>query len=171
MVLLSSPIRKDSSGIALATKKGWDIPNVQKDEIPEFKAKALRQDLHKQYENFAELRSLSHTYNCVGMVFGTRRTFIDVEYVDKILRDDGYKKIEPTTVLAGDIIIYRIKSSREVCHIGIVLGRFVDKTGIIQFHVLSKWGQTGEYIHLPENVPLGYLEGTEIEYWSERFMP
>jgi hypothetical protein len=171
-MLLSSPLKPDEQNpIPLATKQGWPIPNTQFPEYEPFRAKAWL-EMYPQYAKIADLRSISRTYNCIGMVFGNRRTHIEVDHVPHILRDDGYRLIQEAEVMAGDLVIYRLKSNREVVHIGLILAQQTMANGEIVWRILSKWGAFGgEYIHTIYNVPQEYLNGTMIEYWSERYIP
>ncbi len=51
----------------------------------------------------AELRSMTAVYNCMGMVFGCRRTSIDPEHLPTILREDSYVRVDSITVLKSEM--------------------------------------------------------------------
>lgn len=92
----------------------------------------------------------------------------ETEMLEQILSDDGYRIINSTAVALGDISIYRDKHNSNIHHTGIVavvdspLGYPTKDITLI----LSKWGEYGEYLHAPFDVPPSY--GRNIEYWSNR---
>lgn len=89
----------------------------------------------------------SRKYNCHGLTFASRRTWIDqpAEIV-KILTDDDYEKIDALSVLPGDIAIYRLNGIIE--HSGIVVGI---KKEVPQ--ILSKWAAMHEVVHGVRDCP------------------
>lgn len=115
-------------------------------------------------------RSASAIYNCMGLVFASRRTWIETEHLHLILREDGYRQFtEPGKLSVGDVVVY--KRNGEPSHVAIVL----DVEPVIDFRapfpwvitVMSQWGGDGEYIHRMEDVPQVSL-GVPVEYWTER---
>jgi hypothetical protein len=115
-----------------------------------------------------ECRSLTGMYNCVGMVFATRRTAVSPDHLPQILRDDGYRTIAEANVFVGDIVIYKRAGNPQ--HVGIIY-EFRDISpahdgSLREMFVLSQWGQDGEYLHRLRDVPTIY--GTELEFWTER---
>lgn len=83
----------------------------------------------------------SRKYNCHGLTFASRRTWIwKPGEIEKILKDDEYIPVEPADVLAGDIVVYI--QNGEVEHSGIVMSK-----GPVP-KILSKWGPAHEVIHL-----------------------
>ena len=119
----------------------------------------------------AKCRSLTSMYNCVGMVFASRRTAVDCKYLDLILRDDGYSPIPRERIIEGDIVVYRRNAIAQ--HVGIIYElrdvSLEQNRTRFQTWVLSQWGEDGEYLHELEKVPPIY--GSEIEFWSERRVP
>ncbi len=116
----------------------------------------------------AIFRSITNTYNCVGMVVAARRVWVDPHDAVKILTDDGYKKLAgPVQAECGDVVIYHNAHGQPV-HMGIVLRKNLAATGDNKdlLTVISKWGGDGEYIHEASKVP-GYL-GQPAEYWTDR---
>jgi len=114
-----------------------------------------------------EMRSLSSQYDCVGLVFASRRTAIGTESLQMILNDDGYRLVRKEQVKRGDLVVYRKQQAREITHLAIVWRieiNIVDVTR--QFHCLSQWGEDGEYFH-PEDAVSPWF-GTYREYWAER---
>ncbi len=168
--LIIRPDRPLSRGsLPLATKQGTDIPNEQRIErAPESLRAAV--ELFRSERPDAILRSITNTYNCVGFVFASRRTWIDPEHLPMILQEDEYKRvltIEETQ--PGDLVIYR-NDARDIVHIGVILEvRPVLERAAREIRVLSKWGGDGEYIHAPEDVH--YELGQPSEYWTERKIP
>ena len=68
----------------------------------------------------ATARSLRSLYNCMGMVFASRRTWIDPEHLEMILEDDEYQRIVSEAELqVGDLVIYR-GDNNQVTHVGII---------------------------------------------------
>lgn len=89
----------------------------------------------------------SRKYNCHGLTFASRRTWIwDSAEISKILKDDDYDTVELKDVLPGDIAVYYTDGDAE--HSGIVL-RIVDLVPSI----LSKWGASHEVIHRVHECP------------------
>ena len=86
--------------------------------------------------------------------------------LEAIRDDDGYQMIEKQQVRPGDIVVYRDNS--EISHTGIVVRVESDEilAGGKAIHVLSKWGDAGEYEHSVHDFPDG--NKLQVEYWSER---
>lgn len=119
----------------------------------------------------ATCRSLTAMYNCVGLVFASRRTVVDCEHLEVILRDDGYRPIPREKVIEGDIVVYHRDNQPQ--HVGII-SRLEDMSplrnrSLIQVWVQSQWGEDGEYIHKMEEVPPIY--GMVTRFWTERREP
>ncbi|PSR18169.1 hypothetical protein C8255_08850 [filamentous cyanobacterium CCP3] len=101
----------------------------------------------------------------MGLVFASRRTAIEIEHVQMILGDDGYKRIDKKDVKPGDIVLYI--NDGNYTHIGIIIKvEPVILSGDFEFTVLSQWGLDGEYIHLINEVPETY--GINHEFWAEK---
>ena len=115
---------RDRNAIDLATSRGTRIPNARRRERA---AEAL--DAGRQYvlqnHSTARLRSLTATYNCIGMVFANRRTWVEPAHVQMILNEDGYEEIDPKDVVPGDIVIYR-DDAREISHVAVVVAHEAD---------------------------------------------
>lgn len=155
------PTDKDS--IHIETSKRRRIKNVRMQQRPEEAMIAARK-IHERPRRF--VRSLVSTYNCVGMVFANRRTFIDTSEIPAILEDDEYYPVEDEAKVAvGDIVIYSKSDSSGITHIGIVVVNQME-IGRRDLRVLSQFGRDGEYIHDLLDVPEGY--GTVVKFYSER---
>lgn len=95
------------------------------------------------------------TFNCHGLTFASRRTWIERSTeVQKILDDDEYVVVEKSKVKAGDVAIFR--SGLEILHSGIV----VEVTSIKGPRILSKWARLHEVIHYPYEGPYNDLQVT-----------
>ena len=135
----------------------------------------LIRSYREQLPNAALRRSPSKKYNCHGLVFASRRAFIQaLTFMDTtfalaaVLEDDGYTRIEEHEVEVGDVAIYRDHQTRIIHHSGIVVQ--VDTplgqpTGGVLL-IMSKWGQAGEYLHSPFHIPEDYPH--HIEYLTDR---
>lgn len=157
---------RDPQAIPLATKLGTHITNERRRELAPDSLRASA-ELWASERPAARLRSISATYNCVGMVFASRRTWVDTDELEKILQEDGYHRVSGLDEIdTGDVLIYR-GAKGEIGHIGVVLSSEpVVGTASWMVTVLSKWGAEGEYIHAPDHVP--HFCGRPSEYWSER---
>ncbi len=156
-----------------AALKLWTIGNrtfienemPEGENAPEQLQAALRLSL--QISPTAKCRSLTAMYNCVGLVFASRRTVIDCKHLATILTDDGYKKITREEVEVGDVVVYARDGIAQ--HVGIIYRLPEQLPGVLllsDMWVLSQWGENGEYLHKLDEVPTIY--GNQKEFWSER---
>lgn len=153
----------DPQRLELHTKRRFSIPNARP-RLPR-PPEAMRDafDRHKAAHPSLKMRNLDSTYNCVGLVFASRRTVIDIAFVRKILSDDDYKSIAVPNAQRGDLVVYEDQNG-EPCHIGIIWAldpQFGTCT------VLSQWGEDGEYFHLIDQVPTQFSRGRHT-IWTER---
>jgi hypothetical protein len=157
---------KEDDGLELDTKRGNHINNYQPMEEPSPRLRAFV-DMHAGIGR--GLRSITATYNCVGMVFAARRTWIDSEYIRFILHEDGYRRLaNESEVSAGDVVVYT-DDDGDAVHVGLVWS--VNRSGAgfeDKMMILSKWGYCGEYLHGPYNVCDGL--GIPSEFWSDRIV-
>ena len=152
--------------LPLCTKQGSHIPNEQRPPRPPDSMKAAEGIVTSNHHT-AQTRSLASGYNCVGMIFAARRTWIETDLVDMILREDGYRQLgDESEVHVGDVVIYRTEDG-EISHVGLIsgIGANVEEAKW-EFTVLSRWGQDGEYFHDINDVS-PYL-GKPTEYWTDR---
>jgi len=150
----------------LYARDGWEIPTAI---APNETFKSLRRR-NREVESWfpkAALRSISHPdyrYNCVGMIFASRRKWIEIDYIAEILVHDGYRKIIMQSAMVGDIILYR-NHKNEYTHVALITN--IEKYGdTMNIKVLSKWGRDGEFEHFVADVPSTL--GMPVEYWTER---
>jgi hypothetical protein len=102
------------------------------------------------------------------MVVAFRRAWVDPEHLLRILREDGYRRLDaPGEAQLGDVVVYR-DAGGDVCHAGIVVGiNLYDPQNPRDARVvLSKWGRDGEYVHDETYVPP--ILGAPAEYWTDR---
>jgi len=101
----------------------------------------------------------------VGLVFASRRTWIDTDHVYRLLEDDEYRRVDRLNVRVGDLVVYSSRGS--IDHIGIAIDVQSTLGGSDRIiTVLSQWGKDGEYLHREDVVPP--LFGTERFYYTER---
>jgi hypothetical protein len=162
----------DNKSIQLATRKGQRIPNERAPErLREAYLEADR--IHRHSFSRIKLNSLGGAYNCVGLVFASRRTWIEPMYVSMILKDDGYFKITEAESRMGDVIIYKDKDDLgEVVHVGLIHSWENWGTTNVQLWILSQWGQDNEYVHLVSDLPeaIRMIVSKIPEYWTHRII-
>lgn len=167
-LIVGAGSESDHRAIRLDTKRGNRIPNEQRMERAPESLRAAR-DLWTRGIPGIRVRSLGATYNCVGMVFGARRTWIEPEFLQMILDDDGYYSLaDEVSVMPGDLVVYGV-DDRTVRHVGMVIRKsrnIADASWEIE--VLSQWGGDGEFIHSIGDVPEQY--GAPLVFYSERKM-
>jgi len=99
----------------------------------------------------------SRKYNCHGLTFASRRTWIwQSSEIAKIIRDDDYEVVDLKDVCPGDVAVYYKDGDAE--HSGIV----VQKGDLGVPLVLSKWGPCHEVVHLVWQCP--YDAGNVVYY-------
>lgn len=156
--------------LPLATRSGWQIPNQWTPELRPFQLRAALTMLAQAYPDLV-LRSITATYNCVGMAFAARRVYIDDVHIDRILEDDDYALLESAALAKeGDIVVYRDDNGSPK-HVGIVIepskiAKTPQDKPEDRIVVLSKWGEGGEYFHRIKYVSSAY--GTRYEIWTDR---
>ncbi len=144
MALATDPSRPRETAITVETRLGTDIPNHQPLEFSEQDRSMCRQFDHKFPDAISRTNPIS-VYNCHGLVFASRRTWIcEGSSVMTILEDDGYEEIPETEALPGDVIVY-FDEDGDPDHSGVLLDWSKGKPRIPL--VLSKWGKFREVIH------------------------
>jgi len=155
--------------LRLDTKQGRPIPNVYRDEQPPGHfAEAARIFAGAHFS--VRQRSARATYNCHGMTFANRRTWIekfdDEGSMDSVIRmilaDDDYRMIQKAEAGCGDIVVYKDHKGA-ITHTGIV----VDHNPLTgEINMLSQWGSDGEYFHTLRDVTPTL--GHPAEFWTDR---
>ena len=174
MVLLSQRASAThDDGCVLCAKSGWPIPRENPEEYTNVDAATLSFKNAHLTERFVtrlgvQIRSqASVDYNCVGMVFASRRFWIEDEHIKTILDEDSYRRIAREQVVLGDVAIYAFRGER--VHVGVVveilqeLGRRTSR-----FKVMSKWGLLPEFIHFEGAVPEQFEKVSE--FYTDRLL-
>ncbi len=109
------------------------------------------------------------TYNCMGLVFASRRTCIDISELNFILGEDSYRQLAGLhEAMTGDVVCYQKDGKIE--HVGLINSTISDcRNGSIQATVVSKWGMHAEYIHDMCDVPSHF--GSPKFFWTHRKLP
>jgi hypothetical protein len=151
--------------IPLVTKRGRRIPNAQRLPQGPTHMKAAKEVLASPAR---KLRSLTSEYNCVGLIFASRRTWVDPSHLHMIFEDDGYRRISEAEAMVGDVVLYK-DGEGDFAHVAIIIEKSPDvNRASWKFEVLSQWGADGEYLHSLEDVPP--LLGRPEEFWTERII-
>jgi hypothetical protein len=151
--------------LGLDTREGNVIPNWQCDNLPPFHYDEAFSFFHQNHPSL-QRRSATSAYNCFGLVFATRRAWINhaeelTGVIMMILQDDKYAKLAPHEAKPGDIAIYRRGDS--IVHAGLVYN--VRPLDPVEIWVMSQWGADGEYTHQAGDVPEVY---GRVEFWTDR---
>lgn len=166
-VLLSAQSPPSVPFLRMETRARWQIPNELREEMhPNVRDAAV--EMWRSQRPNARLRSISATYNCIGMVVAFRRSWVDPGDLLRILKEDGYRKLgRSEEARLGDVVVYR-DAQGSVSHAGIIIGfNLYDSDNPKDARiVLSKWGRDGEYEHDETDVPVQL--GSPSEYWSHR---
>ena len=157
---------RDPRAIPLATRDGVYLPNYRTQELAPETHRAAAEMFQKTRPG-ARLRSSTSQYNCVGLVFASRRTWVESDHLQLILKSDGYKKVEnEQNLMVGDLVVYE-NEQHDLTHVGLVVEiKWNLVGGKNTILILSKWGQNGEYLHEIEDVPP--LLGRPSTFWTER---
>jgi hypothetical protein len=141
----------------LSTRRQRRVRNVMNREPPLDGARLLVAQMKRDYKMAIHREEVGpcNTFNCHGLTFASRRTWIDrpVE-VQKILDDDDYTEIDITNVKPGDIAIFR--KNGEIDHSGIV----VEVLERFRPRILSKWACLHEVVHFPWEGPYNECQVT-----------
>ena len=156
----------DRKSIDLSTRARNRIENAQEPRRSPAAMTAARDLWTRRFPNL-QVRALDSLYNCMGLVFASRRTAIDPDQLGLILKDDEYRRLRQfAEALPGDVAVYRDRAG-VATHVGVVLQNDPDlATGGSRLTILSQWGRDGEYIHPVEQVPDAFGRCTEI--WTDR---
>lgn len=137
------PLILPRAKLALETRRKSDIDNEMVRDTPPAGYDLQVAD-HKSDYPGASHRPVRPcwTYNCHGLTFGARRTWIDdPSEIAKILDEDDYEEIEIEDVLIGDIAVYYSDGDAE--HSGHVVE--ITPAGP---RIVSKWAGCHEVVHL-----------------------
>lgn len=163
----------DPHALIIQTKRRNLIPNVLRLDRPLHWQQAAH-DMMKASHPAIRLRRATSVYNCLGMVFASRRTWVeetirlDTETIlQMVLQDDGFRRLHPNEPpMPGDLVVYR-QQDHAFAHIGVMVSVETNlESAEYDITVLSKWGEHGEYIHGEHDVP--HRLGTQVEYFTDR---
>ena len=129
--------------LALETRRKSAIDNLLNRERAVAGLHLAVEALKKKYPH-ADHRQVGpcHTFNCHGLTFGSRRTWIDnPSEILKIIKEDDYEVVQFRDISVGDIAVYFVNGDVE--HSGIVVE--ITAAGP---RILSKWGPCQEVVHL-----------------------
>lgn len=157
-------------------RSGWEIPLLEFSQLieqsrwqDEFfvrnRTDSLLRALEGKGKRITDIRSMSdYMYNCVGMIFASRRAWIETNHLYELLRQDGYHKVTERDIVRGDLVVY---TNDEVpTHVGLIMSIRRDGSHLDNLTVLSKWGKDAEILHAVNVIPEMY--GKPTEFWSER---
>lgn len=157
-------------------RSGWEIPQLEFSELIEQKrwqneffvrnrTDSLLRALERKEKRIIGIRSISdYLYNCVGMIFASRRAWIETNYLYELLRQDDYNRVTEREIVPGDLVVY---TYNEVpTHVGLIMSIRRVGANLESLTVLSKWGKEAEILHQADVVPESY--GKPSEFWSER---
>lgn len=151
--------------IVVQTRKGNDINNEQFFDVDDYyKNQCLYYD--REYSEVVRRTDISPIYNCHGMTFASRRTWIyEIEEINKIIEDDNYKEITINEILPGDIVFYIDEETKDITHSGIVISKYeISDRGIINMpQIISKWGGCREVVHKIDECP--YRKNAFIKFY------
>ena len=167
----------DVEPLPIYTRSGWEIPQLNPSELEaeqslltvdlvRIRTNDLLQIMTAHNKSRARVRSVSaHLYNCVGMIFCNRRTWIDITHIYQLLYHDGYERLESARMAdVGDIVVYTRGGMPS--HVGSIIRVDAPIGQIMNLHVLSKWGRDGEVAHHLDDVPQAL--GRPDSFWSEK---
>jgi len=174
--LLLSRTGGQEEGIALVTRHGSHIGNYVAPEPTDRQRQTY--DLLRKLRggSWVNRKPATGVYNCFGMVFASRRTSVNDDDIEKVLREDGFRQLntdeKPKT---GDLVFYRAESAG-LLHVAVVtridpiLGSSNQELGIGGVWALSKWNDfCGEDEHNINNHAWGpESDPIAIEFFTDR---
>lgn len=169
---LSMPRRHDANKpweleLELESVQGNHIPNMQSAEpVPIGTRWGFDDRFGRQFPNIRRrTHNATQMYNCHGLVFGGRRSWINgAPLVRRILEEDRYKQISFEELLPGDIALY-VSDKGDVFHSAIVVELPLETDLIKMPKVISKWGGWIESVHLLNECPYAQEPDMTYEYY------
>lgn len=146
--------------IRLETSTGRGLDNHQNAQITH-QVVAWDRKMRKDYPNARPRTKVTVSYNCHGLTFASRRTWVYRNVSIKfVLQDDKYDEItEMQNVLPGDVAIYH-SDSGDLNHSGIVVAAGLPEVMPL---ICSKWANAGEFIHSLRECPSIY--GPNVRFY------
>lgn len=151
-----------SNAYPIYARSGWAIP-VETALVDDPQLMQIRNQELMKWKPRITLRSPSpHFYNCVGLIFASRRAWIEIDHIYDLFREDQYRQIASNDIMVGDVVLYKYQNTPS--HVAMIVD--IDRSIGRNIRVVSKWGKHAEFIHFIEDV-LDNL-GTPSEYWTDR---
>jgi hypothetical protein len=145
-------------------RSGWEIPLANVEDQPVIDLIRIRSRELAEWRPNVKIRSVSdYPYNCVGMIFASRRAWIEIDHIYDLIREDSYRRVHLDQLMEGDIVLYK-DHKNEPSHVALVIQ--IERTLSLNIRVISKWGKDGEFVHLINDVPA--LLGKPVEYYTDR---
>lgn len=143
--------------IALQSAIGTDISNDQEAGVADGEYERFLQQFRSKWEPVGCIMRLPALlrYNCHGLTFASRRTWIDNPLlIPQLIDEDGYRELNVNaTPTAGDIVVYYDEIAQAE-HSGIVVAAPENDHALLQFpRVLSKWAKAFEVLHWAHQCP------------------
>jgi hypothetical protein len=142
--------------ICLQTRAKTPIRNVQDRILPPERVRAGIDGAAKAFKGTSKIvNGPSGYYNCMGLVFASRRTQIeDLDRIPEILREDGYVEVHAERdATVGDVVVYSIEG--RFTHVALVVESSSGPLWVPR--ILSKHGWSVEVVHYVHEGP--YSEG------------
>jgi hypothetical protein len=142
------------ASLGLTTRRQRQIENEMNRDAP---LEGARQEIaawQRQLPNAVHRDEVGpcNTFNCHGLTFASRRTWIhQATEVQKILDDDDYHIVDRAKVKPGDVAIFT--KNGEIGHSGIVVEVIELLGGLRVPRILSKWARLHEVVHRPSEGP------------------
>lgn len=166
--ILNQGTASDPKALRLDTRRRRHIGNEPCPEKPIEGILEVARIIEKSYPG-TRLISATAVYNCFGLAFASRRTWVmDAAEVIKALEDDDYRALPWDQRLwdVGDIVLYRTEND-PLRHVSVIVEkRPLINDGGFEIYAVSAWGETGEYLH-PLN-PGHPMLGEPFEVRSQR---
>jgi len=145
----------DGDSLQLYTRGRRRIENVMRRPRPPAAMLAARAAIEAACPQ-ARMRTLDSRYNCMGLLFASRRTWIDPDQFFLIAEDDALRQLpRDTAPLPGDIAAYFAGGGphAELIHVALVVGWTGPGHSTVDPELLSQFGADGEYFHHPSEIP------------------
>ena len=162
-------------GIALVTRQGSHIANYVAPEPTDQHRRIYKRLRELRGSSWVNRKPATGVYNCFGMVLASRRTSVEDDDIEKVLREDGFRQLntdeKPKT---GDLVFYRAESAgllhvAVVTRIAPILGSSNQELGTGGVWALSKWDDgCGEDEHKINNHAWDPESDIAIEVYTDR---
>jgi len=162
-----------SPGLPVMTLRGSPIPTLSELNLAPSDRKTW-QRLAASHKSWLERRVPTARYNCAGLAWSSRRTWVDSadQTVDLIRVEDQYSVLPRTTeaIREGDLVVYFLAGQgarRQFFHVGQVVSIGQGNPWEANTLVLSKFGWGAEVRHFLHEIPDRGFQYIEHEFWRE----